>query len=147
MQAAPERVAAFLEARLSRAPRDRFLLLALGRRLREEGRRDEAAEILWRLVEDFPGLIEARQALGRILLEGGDTQSLRTHFGSLLLDAGRGRRLFSCKRCEVELAEFRFRCPRCFSWDTIDEAAISEPNVVSRPHVPERAAPTKTGSG
>lgn len=135
----------FLEARVERAPRDRFLLLALGKRHMEEGRRDQAAELLWRLLDEAPSLIEARQALGRILLEGGDTQTLRTHFGSLLLDAGRGRRLFSCKRCEVELAEFWFRCPRCSAWDTIDEAARTEQNVVSRPHEAERAAPTKTG--
>lgn len=146
-EATSDRGLSFLQERLRKAPQDRFLLLALGRCHLEAGRRDQAAEIYWRLLDDHPGLMEARQALGRILLEGGDTQPLRTHFASLLLDAGRGKRLFSCKRCQVELAEYWFRCPRCFAWDTIDEAAISGPDVVSRPQPAERPAQAKSNSG
>lgn len=144
-RASPGQGIAFLEERLGRAPANRFLRLALVRRLQEEGQGDRAASILRKLLEEVPEWMEARQALGRILLEGGDAEALRTHLGSLLLDAGKGRRFFSCRRCEVELGEFFFRCPRCFAWDSIDEAAISPPNVVSRPHVTN--GPTRTGSG
>lgn len=144
-RAGPEKGIAFLEARLARAPENRFLRLALARRLQGAGQGDRAGPILWGLLEEVPEWTEVRQALGRILLEGGDAEALRTHLGSLLLDAGKGRRFFSCKRCEVELGEFWFRCPRCFAWDTIDEAAISAPFVVSRPHVTNRSA--RAGSG
>lgn len=143
--AAPAAVIAFLETRLERAPASRFLRLALARKLHAAGQGERAVSILRRLLEEFPGWTEARQTLGQILLDGGDTEAIRTHLGSLLLDTGRGRRLFACKRCEVELGEFWFRCPRCFAWDTIDEAANFDPNVISRPHAINR--PGRAGSG
>lgn len=146
-RAAPERIVPFLEERLARLGEDRFLRLALARRYREEGDRDRAAELLGRLLEEAPDWTEARQALGRIILEGGDTEELRTHLGSILLDTGRARRLFACKLCEVELAEFWFRCPRCFVWDSIDEAAISDADVISRPHDSDRPTLPRVEAG
>lgn len=146
-RAAPERVLPFLKERLARLGDHRFLRLALARRYREEGEHGRAAELLGRLLEETPGWTEARQTLGRIILEGGDTEELRTHLGSILMDTGRARRLFACKLCGVELAEFWFRCPSCSVWDSVDEAAIGEPDVISRPHDADRPTLPRVEAG
>lgn len=130
----------FLEERLLQAPGDRFLRLGLARVHRAQGRTLEAIAELKGLLGEDPGWAAAHQDLGRILLEVGGAEELRTHLGSILLESSRSRRPFSCKRCLVELTEYRFRCPRCFHWDSIDaqrgrdeEGAIPPPFVVSRP--------------
>lgn len=115
---------AFLRRRLSLRPNDRYLRLAWARLLREKGEGKEAAATLCALLEEDPRWIEARQDLGRILLEDGDAREVGAHLGSILLESSRSRRPFQCGRCEVELAEPWFRCPRCFSWDTIEEAPV-----------------------
>src|SRR5690606_28368556 len=62
-RAGPEKGIAFLEARLARAPENRFLRLALARRLQGAGQGDRAGPILWGLLEEVPEWTEVRQAL------------------------------------------------------------------------------------
>lgn len=138
--AAPDGGRRFIEERLPRRPGDRFLRLALARVHRAQGRDLEAVAELKRLLAEDPGWTAAHQELGRLLLQECGAEELRPQLGSILLEAGRSRRPFACKRCQVELTEFRFRCPRCFHWDSIDEhrgaddeGAIPPPFVVSRP--------------
>jgi len=121
----------FFAARLERHPDHPWLRLSLARHLRRAGEATRAAETLRDLLRLHPQLAEARQELAEALLEGpGATDgALRAELGALLAGLGAPARPFACARCAVDLATFTFRCPRCFSWDTVS----ASPQALVRP--------------
>lgn len=130
----------FLRERLARHPDDPWLRLALARQLRGRDGTEEAIAILRSLVADVPQLVEPRQELVEILLaeRGAASESIRRELGNLVGGLGGHTRLYGCTRCQVELAGFSFRCPRCFGWDTV--ARIHAPQAADREIGTDRAA-------
>lgn len=126
--------AAFLAARLRAHPEHPWLRLAHARHLRRTGASTAATEALRDLLRLRPELAEARQELAEVLLEGPApaAEAMRAELGALLAGLGAPQRPFGCSRCAVELVSFTFRCPRCFSWDTVGPAAGPSQNAPDR---------------
>lgn len=130
----------FLVGRMNREPGNPWLHLALARHLRNRGLVSEAATTLRGLLEIHPQMTEARREWGELLLEEGSTEEIRSQLQAALEDLGIPHRPFGCRRCEVDLMRFSFRCPRCFGWDTVVRQEVAEvPGV-------EMAADRRTGS-
>ena len=93
--------------------------LALAEWLGRQGRSAEAIEELRRALEQRPDFVEARRALGEVLLRAGAPDDVARAYRELLDAVVRPMRSFQCRQCGYETAELQWKCPQCQRWDTI----------------------------
>lgn len=113
-----EELGEYLRGFVGRFPDVPQLRLALARYLRKRGLTDRAVEELRVALDLDPHFHDARQELGRILLEENMDTELRRQFEELLDTMGAEPGL-KCDRCGHRFASLVWRCPRCGRWDTI----------------------------
>ena len=90
------------------------------------GRPDQAVETLQALLQREPGFLEARRALGELLLAGGPVESLRDAYRDVLRTLGEPVLAFVCRACQAKFPAFSFRCPGCGGWDQLARAPSQE---------------------
>ena len=95
--------------------------------LRSEGRQAEATAVLRQLLGHAPGFLEARQELGRIVLEAGLEGELRQQYQELLANLSADNAVGRCLRCQQPAREVRWRCPACGAWDWSGAAQGGKP--------------------
>jgi len=80
---------------------------------------DLAASILRRVLEDAPSLLPARRLVGKLALQRGDADTIKTEYEALLTSLDRIERSFRCARCGHTSRELFWRCPQCHAWDSV----------------------------
>lgn len=115
----------YLRSWVNRRPDVPQLRLALARYLRKRGLNEMAVEELRVALGIDPRFHDARQELGRILLEEDMGGELRRQFEELL-DAIAAEPAFRCERCGHLYSELVWRCPRCGAWDTLVRTPTEE---------------------
>jgi len=95
--------------------------LAIAQRKMEEGHPEEALPLLTQLSQRFPDRLELLLALGRCraALEG-EGAGLRFVVSELESRLARQPR-YRCHQCGLTLQEVQWRCPRCRSWESMEE--------------------------
>jgi lipopolysaccharide biosynthesis regulator YciM len=83
------------------------------------GRPEEAVEVLQAAVERTPRSVEARRALGELLLATGQLDSVRDQYREVLRRLGDPLLAFRCGSCRARFRTFDFRCPGCGAWDAL----------------------------
>ncbi len=83
------------------------------------GRQEEAVAVLQAAVARTPRSVEARRALGELLLSTGRVDSLRTEYREVLRRLGDPLLAFRCSSCRARFRAFDFRCPGCGAWDAL----------------------------
>jgi len=81
------------------------------------GRPEEAEGVLQAAVERTPRSVEARRALGELLLATGRLDSVRDQYREVLRRLGDPLLAFRCESCRARFRTFDFRCPGCGAWD------------------------------
>jgi lipopolysaccharide assembly protein B len=102
------------------------LTLARAEALVRGGRPDQAVETLQGLLLREPGFLEARRAVGELLLAGGPVESLRDAYRDVLRTLGEPVLAFNCRACQAKFPAFSFRCPGCGAWDALERAPSQE---------------------
>ena len=102
------------------------LTLARADALVRGGRADQAVETLQGLLQREPGFLEARRALGELLLASGPVESLRDAYRDVLRTLGEPVLAFICRSCQAKFPAFSFRCPGCGAWDHLERARSQE---------------------
>ena len=133
-----EELGEYLRGFVNRFPDVPQLRLALARYLRKRGLTDRAVEELRVALDIDPRFHDARQELGRILLEENMDIELRRQFEELLDTMGAEPGL-RCERCGHRLANLVWRCPRCGAWDSIRRVQEASRRLPARR--PEAAHP------
>jgi lipopolysaccharide biosynthesis regulator YciM len=100
--------------------------LARAEALVRGGRADQAVETLQGLLQREPGFLEARRAVGELLLAGGPVESLRDAYRDVLRTLGEPVLAFVCRGCQAKFPAFSFRCPGCGAWDHLGRAESQE---------------------
>lgn len=85
----------------------------------QAGRQEEAAAVLQAAVARTPRSIEARRALGELLLSTGELDSVRAEYREVLRRLGDPLLAFRCSSCRARFRTFTFRCPGCGAWDAL----------------------------
>jgi lipopolysaccharide biosynthesis regulator YciM len=116
--ASPEDCAAWL-GELEEPLGERALPVSLVRAeaLGRAGRQADAVEVVRAAVERPPRSVEARRALGELLLATGQVEPLRAEYREVLRRLGDPLLAFSCSGCGARFRSFEFRCPSCGAWD------------------------------
>jgi lipopolysaccharide biosynthesis regulator YciM len=83
----------------------------------QAGRQDDAARVLQAAVDRTPRSVEARRALGELLLSTGKIDSVRDQYREVLRRLGDPLLAFRCSSCRARFRTFDFRCPGCGAWD------------------------------
>jgi len=83
------------------------------------GRQSEAVAVLQEAVARTPRSVEARRALGELLLSTGQLDSVRAEFREVLRRLGDPLLAFRCSSCRARFRTFDFRCPGCGAWDAL----------------------------
>ena len=83
------------------------------------GRPEEAVEVLQAAVDRTPRSVEARRALGELLLSTGQLDSVRDQYREVLRRLGDPLLAFRCGSCRARFRTFDFRCPGCGAWDAL----------------------------
>jgi len=109
-----------IEGWLATHPADPHATLLRAQLLRGEGRQAEATAALRQLLGHAPGFLEARQELGRIVLEAGLEGELRQQYQELLANLSADNAVGRCLRCQQPAREVRWRCPACGAWDWLE---------------------------
>jgi len=102
------------------------LTLARAEALVRGGRADQAVATLQGLLQREPGFLEARRAVGELLLAGGPVESLRDAYRDVLRTLGEPVLAFICRGCQAKFPTFSFRCPGCGAWDHLGRAPSQE---------------------
>jgi lipopolysaccharide assembly protein B len=100
--------------------------LARAEALVRGGRADQAVQTLQGLLQREPGFLEARRAVGELLLAGGPVESLRDAYRDVLRTLGEPVLAFVCQSCQAKFPAFSFRCPGCGAWDALARAPSQE---------------------
>jgi lipopolysaccharide assembly protein B len=100
--------------------------LARAEALVRGGMADQAVATLQGLLQREPGFLEARRALGELLLARGPVESLRDAYREVLRTLGEPVLAFVCRACEAKFPAFSFRCPGCGAWDQLGRAPSQE---------------------
>jgi lipopolysaccharide biosynthesis regulator YciM len=100
--------------------------LARATALVQGGQPDQAVETLQGLLQREPGFLEARRALGELLLAGGPVESVRDAYREVLRSLGEPVLAFVCQACQAKFPAFSFRCPGCGAWDQLARAPSQE---------------------
>jgi len=83
------------------------------------GRPQEAVGVLRAAVDRTPRSVEARRALGELLLAIGELDSVRDQYREVLRRLGDPLLAFRCGSCRARFRTFDFRCPGCGAWDAL----------------------------
>jgi lipopolysaccharide assembly protein B len=83
------------------------------------GRQDQAVSVLQAAVARTPRSVEARRALGELLLSTGQLDSVRAEYREVLRRLGDPVLAFRCDSCRARFRTFDFRCPGCGAWDAL----------------------------
>jgi len=83
------------------------------------GRPEDAAGVLQAAVARTPRSVEARRALGELLLATGPLDSVRDQYREVLRRLGDPLLAFRCESCRARFRTFDFRCPGCGAWDAM----------------------------
>ena len=83
------------------------------------GRPEDAAGVLQAAVARTPRSVEARRALGELLLTTGPLDSVRDQYREVLRRLGDPLLAFRCESCRARFRTFDFRCPGCGAWDAL----------------------------
>ena len=83
------------------------------------GRPAEAVGVLQAAVARTPRSVEARRALGELLLATGELDSVRDQYREVLRRLGDPLLAFRCGSCRARFRTFDFRCPGCGAWDAL----------------------------
>jgi lipopolysaccharide biosynthesis regulator YciM len=83
------------------------------------GRPEDAAGVLQAAVARTPRSVEARRALGELLLATGPLDSVRDQYREVLRRLGDPLLAFRCESCRARFRTFDFRCPGCGAWDAL----------------------------
>jgi len=83
------------------------------------GRQGQAVTVLQEAVARTPRSVEARRALGELLLSTGQLDSVRAEFREVLRRLGDPLLAFRCSSCRARFRTFDFRCPGCGAWDAL----------------------------
>jgi lipopolysaccharide biosynthesis regulator YciM len=83
------------------------------------GRPEEAAGVLQAAVARTPRSVDARRALGELLLATGPLDSVRDQYREVLRRLGDPLLAFRCESCRARFRTFDFRCPGCGAWDAL----------------------------
>jgi lipopolysaccharide biosynthesis regulator YciM len=70
-------------------------------------------------VARTPRSVEARRALGELLLATGPLDSVRDQYREVLRRLGDPLLAFRCESCRARFRTFDFRCPGCGAWDAL----------------------------
>ena len=70
-------------------------------------------------VDRTPRSVEARRALGELLLSTGELASVRDQYREVLRRLGEPLLAFRCGSCRARFRAFDFRCPGCGAWDAL----------------------------
>ena len=82
-------------------------------------RQVEAVAVLQAAVERTPRSVEARRALGELVLSRGELDSVRSQYREVLRRLGEPLLAFRCASCGARFRTFDFRCPGCGAWDAL----------------------------
>jgi len=82
-------------------------------------RPEEAVRVLQAAVARTPRSVEARRALGELLLATGQLDSVRDQYREVLRRLGDPLLAFRCGSCRARFRTFDFRCPGCGAWDAL----------------------------
>ncbi len=118
--ATPEACAGWLGA-MEEPLGERALPVSLTRAeaLLRAGRAQDAASVLQAAVNRTPRSVEARRALGELLLSTGQLDSVRDQYREVLRRLGDPLLAFRCGSCRARFRTFDFRCPGCGAWDAL----------------------------
>jgi len=83
------------------------------------GRAQDAVSVLQAAVARTPRSVEARRALGELLLSIGELDSVRDQYREVLRRLGDPLLAFRCGTCRARFRTFDFRCPGCGAWDAL----------------------------
>ena len=87
--------------------------------LARAGRSQDAVGVLQAAVSRTPRSVEARRALGELLLATGQLDSVRDQYREVLRRLGDPLLAFRCGSCRARFRTFDFRCPGCGAWDAL----------------------------
>ncbi len=85
----------------------------------QAGRPEDAVGVLQAAVSRTPRSVEARRALGELLLATGQLDSVRDQYREVLRRLGDPLLAFRCGSCRARFRTFDFRCPGCGAWDAL----------------------------
>jgi lipopolysaccharide biosynthesis regulator YciM len=105
-------------ATISRDSLDGRAQLAVARCYMLRGLKQQGIAALRRALEIEPGLQQARQILGDVLLEDGDHEGALNEYRALLGHLRTPRKRYRCEHCGFEVDKVQWKCPRCKRWDT-----------------------------
>ncbi|MBE9502567.1 MAG: tetratricopeptide repeat protein [Proteobacteria bacterium] len=98
--------------------------LALAEYLYKKSQLNDAIGELKTVLTLKPSHIQARQALGKYLMElGREAEAVAVH-QELLHNFPFPEKNYQCNECGYESNELLWRCPQCRRWDTIDEKPL-----------------------
>ena len=120
----PSRFSALCERLIKADPADWRARLALARRLRAEGRTDEALGLVFRALESNPHILlthlEALRTLRDLGVAGGPFERY--------VDAAEGSVVYRdphiCTACRYRADDMLWRCPHCHAWNTFVEERL-----------------------
>ena len=93
--------------------------LTLARLLAQKGDNERAIRELKQALKIDPRLLEARREVGLLLMAlGRDAEALEA-YKDFLQNLIVPEATFQCGECGFESKELMWRCPQCFSWDTM----------------------------
>jgi lipopolysaccharide biosynthesis regulator YciM len=82
-------------------------------------RAQDAVGVLQAAVARTPRSVEARRALGELILSTGQLDSVRDQYREVLRRLGDPLLAFRCGSCRARFRAFDFRCPGCGAWDAL----------------------------
>lgn len=85
----------------------------------DAGQQQEAVGVLQAAVARTPRSVEARRALGELILSIGQLDSVRAEYREVLRRLGDPLLAFRCSSCPARFRTFDFRCPGCGAWNAL----------------------------
>ncbi len=85
----------------------------------DAGQQQEAVGVLQAAVARTPRSVEARRALGELILSTGQLDSVRAEYREVLRRLGDPLLAFRCSSCRARFRTFDFRCPGCGAWNAL----------------------------
>ena len=122
--AEPSRFAALCERLIQQDPRDWRARLALARRLRAEGRAEEALGLLVRAVEANPHVLLVHLEVWRTLRARGALGPEEEHYVAAVEQSAQYIDPHICTVCRYRADDMLWRCPHCHEWNTLVEERV-----------------------
>lgn len=96
------------------------LLVRWGEMLHEQGRSDEAIQVLKNGLTKYPNSAEIARLLVKLLADQGNVQEAVTAAGWYLDHMTARQHSFQCGQCGFKSQEIYWKCPQCHNWDTLE---------------------------